>query len=275
MVKFPDFLAKQNTDSYVDLDEFSFCAYNPLSGRERIRVLLTTNLLAFIIKGKKIIHHGEKEIHINEGEAFFAQKGFHLLSDRLNKANQYESFIFFLDDRLLTDFHKDYSDVFPFNSPCNTHLPVFKIPRIQQLKSSIISLPKLFQDYENNKKHLIKIRLQEIFIRLLESPCGREFSEVINSALDLRKKDLVQYMNENFLMHADLKDFARHTNRSLSSFKTDFSKAFNETPMAWIKEKRLQYAMTMLKNNDNSVTEICFEAGFGNQSHIIKSGVPQ
>ncbi len=78
-------------------------------------------------------------------------------------------------------------------------------------------------------------------------------------------------MEDNFTFNLKLEEFARLSNRSLSAFKRDFQKVFNNTPGKWLMEKRLNHAMHLLTNQKKTVSEASFEAGFENQSHFSRA----
>jgi len=85
------------------------------------------------------------------------------------------------------------------------------------------------------------------------------------------KIDIEKTMLNNFQYNLKIEDFAKLCGRSLSVFKRDFNSHFNTTPFKWIKTKRLEYAKELLMESDLNVNQVCFESGFINNSHFIKS----
>ena len=83
--------------------------------------------------------------------------------------------------------------------------------------------------------------------------------------------DLEKIMFDNYLYNLKIEEFATLSGRSLSSFKRDFKKLFNSTPSKWIKAKRLEYAKILLLESDLNINQICYDCGFINSSHFIKS----
>ncbi len=83
--------------------------------------------------------------------------------------------------------------------------------------------------------------------------------------------DLETVMSENYLYNLKVEEFAKLCGRSLSSFKRDFNAVFKTTPSKWIKEKRLEHAKALLLKSDLNINEICYDSGFVNASHFIKS----
>jgi AraC-like DNA-binding protein len=83
--------------------------------------------------------------------------------------------------------------------------------------------------------------------------------------------DLKTVMHENYLYNLKVEEFAKLCGRSLSTFKRDFRTAYNTTPFRWIKRKRLEYSKKLLIESDLNINQVCYECGFVNSSHYIKS----
>ncbi|GAB2811871.1 helix-turn-helix domain-containing protein [Ferruginibacter profundus] len=82
------------------------------------------------------------------------------------------------------------------------------------------------------------------------------------------KIDLVSYMEKNFMFNLPLEKFGYLTGRSLTTFKRDFSKAFNTTPQRWLTQKRLELAHYHLVEKKKKPIDVCYEVGFENMSHF-------
>jgi AraC-like DNA-binding protein len=82
------------------------------------------------------------------------------------------------------------------------------------------------------------------------------------------KIDLAGYMERNFMFNLPLEKFGYLTGRSLTTFKRDFSKAFNTTPQRWITQKRLELAHYQFVEKKKKPIDVCYEVGFENLSHF-------
>lgn len=82
------------------------------------------------------------------------------------------------------------------------------------------------------------------------------------------KIDLVSYMEKNFMFNLPLEKFGYLTGRSLTTFKRDFSKAFNSTPQRWLTQKRLELAHYQFTEKKKKPVDVCYEVGFENLSHF-------
>jgi AraC-like DNA-binding protein len=82
------------------------------------------------------------------------------------------------------------------------------------------------------------------------------------------KIDLADYMEKNFMFNLPLEKFGYLTGRSLTTFKRDFGKAFNNTPQRWLTQKRLELAHYQFVEKKRKPIDVCFETGFENLSHF-------
>lgn len=79
------------------------------------------------------------------------------------------------------------------------------------------------------------------------------------------------YLVENFRQEIDLDHAASSIHMTPTAFCRYFKKMTKKTFFDLVTEYRVRYASQLLVNQpDKSVTEICFESGFGNVSHFNK-----
>ena len=101
-------------------------------------------------------------------------------------------------------------------------------------------------------------------------PSKSEFQSKMHKAVKTGT-DLETVMSENFLYNLKVDEFAKLCGRSLSAFKRDFKNTFNTSPSRWIKTKRLEHAKKLLNESNLNINEICYDCGYINSSHFIKS----
>lgn len=65
-----------------------------------------------------------------------------------------------------------------------------------------------------------------------------------------------------------LEKFAYLTGRSLTTFKSDFKKIYNNTPGKWLMKKRLNLAHYKITTENKKANEVYLLAGFENLSHF-------
>jgi AraC-like DNA-binding protein len=76
----------------------------------------------------------------------------------------------------------------------------------------------------------------------------------------LRARDA---MDRDFAKPLDIPTLARIAIVSEAHFIRVFRDTFGETPHRYLQRRRVERAMFLLRETDRSVTEICFDVGFG------------
>ncbi|GAA1254382.1 hypothetical protein GCM10009677_00060 [Sphaerisporangium rubeum] len=76
----------------------------------------------------------------------------------------------------------------------------------------------------------------------------------------LRARDA---MDRAYAQPLDVPALARIAHVSEAHFSRTFRATFGETPHRYLQRRRVERAMFLLRETDHSVTDICFEVGFG------------
>ncbi|WP_340558883.1 AraC family transcriptional regulator [Streptomyces sp. GSL17-111] len=76
----------------------------------------------------------------------------------------------------------------------------------------------------------------------------------------LRARDV---MDRAYAEPLDVPALARVAHVSPAHFTRTFRATFGETPHRYLQRRRVERAMSLLRGTDRSVTDICFEVGFG------------
>ncbi|MGW6740847.1 helix-turn-helix domain-containing protein [Streptomyces sp. NPDC055025] len=70
-------------------------------------------------------------------------------------------------------------------------------------------------------------------------------------------------MDRAYAQPLDIPALARIAHVSQAHFTRTFRATFGETPHRYLQRRRVERAMFLLRETDRSVTDICFEVGFG------------
>ncbi|MET0298699.1 MAG: AraC family transcriptional regulator [Flavitalea sp.] len=152
------------------------------------------------------------------------------------------------------------------------HLPVYTGSKFLDLTSNKFlfaffqSLLPYYDNPEALTPALTELKSKEAIELLLRSAGNaREF---LFDFSEPHKIDLESFMLKNFEFNVPVKEFARLSGRSISTFKRDFQKLFATTPEKWLKEQRLERAHYLIKNKKQKPADIYLRVGFENLSHF-------
>jgi AraC-like DNA-binding protein len=178
--------------------------------------------------------------------------------------------IFFLPDDFICDVLKTKSG--PLQKPGRKYDPVIPIDKDETLDAFFQSMQSYFDSAKQPDSSLLELKFREIVLTIADNPKNAEILSYFSSLLSQPQAITLQkVMEENFYYNLKLEEYARLSNRSLSAFKRDFQKQFNNTPGKWLLEKRLHHAMHLLSNLGKTVGEASFESGFENPSHFSRA----
>jgi AraC family transcriptional regulator len=79
-----------------------------------------------------------------------------------------------------------------------------------------------------------------------------------------------EYVEAHLAQNIALADIAKHCGMSRATFARTFKAAMGMTPFAWVRERRLEHAMSLLRRSDLSLADISAECGFSDQSHFAR-----
>lgn len=119
-----------------------------------------------------------------------------------------------------------------------------------------------FEEPEIMDEDLGILKLKELMMILLKSENHENIRKLLSEIFTPVNVKFRQTIEQNLFNSLSLEQLAFICHMSLSTFKREFKKEFNETPARYIKNKRLEHAATRLLHDQDSVSAIAYESGF-------------
>ncbi|BAK73540.1 MAG: helix-turn-helix transcriptional regulator [Arcobacter sp.] len=262
-VVLPNFLEKNY--KLNKLENLSICQYIQYEEQYKNEVFTSTNMLIFVIKGSKILNFKDEKIVVDSQDVLFLKSGNYVMSEILD--GYYESILFMYDDVLLLDFIKKYNlnfdkkDIFDKNI-----LKIKKTSKFDIFQSSVL---EYLQTASINQEFIIKLKLEEAFLNILESDTKEEFKCFLSSIYE--NNYFKTKIEKEFEIDKNILLFAKEFQITDLAFRNKFKDTFGITPKKWQNKKRLEKAKLLLETTNYNVTEVCQTCGFDNISWFIQS----
>ncbi len=167
----------------------------------------------------------------------------------------------------------DYAYIQPFIEQDKEFLPKLNLPTPEQYKVEqlISNINNELETKEDGYKLSIKADLLKLLILV-----GREYKKFIERGTNVQiiKKyrnsfdEAVKYIETCYNTNISLEKAAAKACMSPSYFSHIFKMIKGQTFIEYLNNVRIREAMELLKNTDMNITEISFEAGFGNLGHF-------
>lgn len=226
------------------------------------------NYIFYVLEGKKVWHTAQGSYEISDGSCVLVRKGACILEQFFDIG--FCLVLFFIPDQFICETLKSRSAPIPkTGKPYSSVIP---IATTETLKSFFVSMYAYFAGTSTPDPSLLELKFRELILNIADNRDNAELLSYFCSMMnEPHSVTLERVMQDNYCFNLKMEQYAALSNRSLSAFKRDFQKQFNSTPGKWLLEKRLQHALTLLKNTGKSVAETAFESGFENSSHFSRS----
>ena len=227
--------------------------------------------LIYILSGKLDITEADSRNVFKRGDTIFVRRNtlakFTKYPD--DNGDNFKSLSIFIKKPFLKDhLAKNNVDTKPGNQACN-YVNVKQVTSTPLMKNLFTSLSLYFDSGLKLGKELSEIKTREAILLLLQIDSSLYHS--IFNFTEPGKIDLEEFMCKNFMFNVSLETFSKMTGRSLSTFKRDFEKIFDQSPSRWLKKKRLEFAHYLIKEKHKAPSDVYLEVGFENLSHFSSS----
>ena len=257
----------KNDSVLKTIDNLSYARYVQCQFQTKNEVQIESSILIYVLKGTKIIHFDADEETISSGDILFLRSGNYVMSEVLDES--YEALLFFYTDDLLNDFvHKYEVELHPYDT-LKQH-EIFRVESTAQLIKGILSIVPYFEDDVVEEKHLVKLKLEELFLNILSSNSSDIFKDLLSSIYN--SDTAFKHKIEKECINVEsVREMLMLFKMNEVNFRNKFKQLFGMPPKQWLLSKKLERARLLLERSDKNVTEVCTAVGFNSISWFIQS----
>lgn len=118
---------------------------------------------------------------------------------------------------------------------------------------------------------ILVLKIKEVILLLSQTKNAATIQIILSQLFSPTVYTFRQVIEAHLFSQISIEELAQHTNLSLSSFKREFARLYNDTPANYIKTKRLEKAAGLLLVSDARITDIAFDCGFNDFANFTKS----
>ena len=236
----------------------------------------TRYALGYILSGYKFIYNGDLRCEITPGDVFFLSKGTHYIEETPDGKKPFEQILFFYTSeqigRIIAELGVNYNIDTCVHHTCEECMIKDYVvsPGWEALRTFFQAVEKNLRDgfYAQNPT-AESLSLTNLVYQIISRPEGCLRTRVLGST-DPEKELMERQLQDYVFSNITLEQFAKRTNRSLSSFKKKFKEYYNESPHRWVIRQRLMHARMQVISTDRDVSQIASECNFPNASYFIR-----
>ncbi len=203
-------------------------------------------------------------MQIDTSEILFLAQNNYFMSEKINHENSFESLLIFFDDAFVIDFIKKYKiriDVKEENLLINIKRDLF-------ISSCISNINEYFLYDIENKIDLLKLKTHEIFLYTLAKD-KKLFLSFLKQIINTKSSRIKYILESNLDIINDVSDMCKLTRLSNAVLRKEMLTLYNEKPKQWLDKRRLEKAVSLLKNTEKSITSIATSCGYSTVSWFI------
>lgn len=222
------------------------------------------HILVFIYSGELILTYGKDTLTFVSGDTVLVPKN--QLTRSLKKPVNGEPFkcaSLILPEKNLRAFYSNHPVSNTWTENISKQRPINPHPLLESFFGTLLPY---FDMEDELPEALVPVKILEA-LTIIDT-VDKRASSILGTFNEIGKIDLEAYMEEHYMYNLPLEKFAFLTGRSLSTFKSDFKKTFNNTPGKWLTEKRLNLAHHKLNTEKQKTTDVYLSVGFENLSHF-------
>lgn len=227
---------------------------------------------AYVLEGENRIFAEKQSLNLVSNEAVLMKCGnyvSHLFSD-LKDERCSAITIHFHPEMLKKAYGNELPNFLKNQKEAENHTMVH-IKASEMLKKYVESVLFYMENPQLTNEDILVLKLKELILLLLQTKDSPQILEILNKLFSPRTasfKDVIETHIFSSLTSAELALLANH---SLSSFKREFKKIYNDSPSNYIQNKRLEKAVDLLVVSEDSISNIAYDCGFTSAAHFSKA----
>jgi len=120
-------------------------------------------------------------------------------------------------------------------------------------------------------EEILILKLKEIILLLNQTKKAPAIHTILSNLFNPATYSFREIVNAHIYSNLTLLELSELTNMSLSTFKRKFKKVYNNSPAAYIKNKKLNKAKELLAVSNLRMSDIAYDCGFNDVAHFSKS----
>ena len=185
-------------------------------------------------------------------------------------SNIFQTVVVHFHPQILKKVYENDLPKFLVSPGAGTRVGMSKVKSTILIAKYIESLLFYFENPELTNEDLLVLKLKEIILLLAQTDDSPAINQILTSLFSPTTYSFTQIVEAHIFSDLSSSDLAQLTNLSLSSFKREFRRVYNDTPANFTRNRRLEKAAELLAISDERVSDIAINTGFNDLSHFSK-----
>lgn len=267
VVRIPDDLGEHSEHEVYRAGGGTLVSYLNRDVGTQQRVLMCAPTLVYVRRGTKRLERAGCTSEVRAGSLVLVHRGLHLMTETLDGTAPYASTLLCLEGGVLRELASRHPNVWESATVAE---PGFEVVDPGGYVADLFeSLPRLVAHHPDRR--LLALKVEEVMLALDQPAARRFWATAIREAMTEGDARLRAVVDRHCLTPVTAPELAVLSGRSLSTFKRDFSRLYDQSPGRWLLARRLEHARGLLAHRSANVTEACWQSGFSDVSSFIRA----
>ena len=235
---------------------------------QKTKINLSKNTISFLRMGTKEVIGDDKIVQIGNEHFVIMKSGNCLMTEKISDSFKvYHSILLFFSDEEVLHFLEKYNH---FSTKLKHHKSFYIFEYDNFVQNFVDSLEQVLKLPKKIQANILKNKFEELMLYLIHQNNADFLNSLVQNGDDKISR-LTNIAENNKHKKLNLEELAFLCNMSVSTFKREFFKIYQSTPMKWFNEQRLNHIAFILKTNRNRPIELYEEAGYENFSNFVQA----
>lgn len=185
-------------------------------------------------------------------------------------SNTFQTVVVHFHPQILKKVYENDLPKFLVSPGAGARIGMSKVKSTILIAKYIESLLFYFENPELVNEDLLVLKLKEIILLLAQTDDSPAINQILTSLFSPTTYSFTQIVDAHIFSDLSSGDLAQLTNLSLSSFKREFRRVYNDSPANYTRNRRLEKAAELLAISAERVSDIACNTGFNDLSHFSK-----
>jgi len=144
------------------------------------------------------------------------------------------------------------------------------VASVDVISKFIDSLSFYFENPSLVSEDILELKVKELILLLIQTKNVDSVIELISNLYAPRTTQIKKVIDTHMYSNLSIDDLAKLSNLSLSSFKREFKRIYDNSPQSYINTKKLEKAQALLQNTNLAIGEIAFDIGFNDPQYFTR-----
>ena len=144
------------------------------------------------------------------------------------------------------------------------------VPTNKLLDEYVFGLLNFFENPELVSEDLLKVKLNELLVMLIQSGNKPEVLGILNHLFEKKTFEFKEVIKAHICSPISINDLAQLNNMSLSAFKKKFKEVFQDSPQRYLINQRIQKVAELLPNSTETISHIAYDCAFQTLAHMSR-----